>query len=121
MLLDKDETKNTTTVTEHDEDLTGENGNSCCSHSVQTSHDEADSCISKRLTFLNLSWWLILAVRCYQLTLSPLIGNCCRFTPSCSQYYIEAVRKYGPFKGTLKGIWRILRCNPYNKGGYDPP
>ncbi|MDO5565172.1 MAG: membrane protein insertion efficiency factor YidD [Planctomycetia bacterium] len=68
-----------------------------------------------------MSWWLILAVRCYQLTLSHLVGNCCRFTPSCSQYYIEAVRKYGPIKGTLKGLWRILRCNPYNKGGYDPP
>lgn len=73
------------------------------------------------LSFLNLSWWLILAVRGYQLIISPFLGDCCRFTPSCSQYYIEAIHKYGPLKGTLKGIWRILRCNPWNKGGYDPP
>jgi hypothetical protein len=44
----------------------------------------------------------------------------CRFVPSCSQYTKEAIIKYGVVKGILKGMWRILRCNPYNKGGYDP-
>ena len=64
---------------------------------------------------------LILAVRVYQWTLSPLLGRWCRFEPSCSQYFILAVKKYGPFLGTLRGLWRILRCNPWNPGGYDPP
>ncbi|MDD3468389.1 MAG: membrane protein insertion efficiency factor YidD [Thermoguttaceae bacterium] len=64
---------------------------------------------------------LIFPVRVYQLLISPLIGPCCRFQPTCSQYFIEAVQKYGVIRGTLKGIWRILRCNPFCKGGYDPP
>jgi hypothetical protein len=44
----------------------------------------------------------------------------CRFTPSCSQYSIDAINKYGPIIGLIKTSWRILRCNPFNKGGYDP-
>ena len=64
---------------------------------------------------------LIGLVRLYQLFISPMIGPRCRFTPSCSQYYIEAVKKYGAIRGSLKGAWRIIRCNPWNKGGYDPP
>ncbi|MDO5580414.1 MAG: membrane protein insertion efficiency factor YidD [Planctomycetia bacterium] len=67
------------------------------------------------------SFWAILLVRIYQKTISPMIGPCCRFTPSCSQYYILAVQKYGFIRGSLKGIWRILRCNPFCKGGEDPP
>lgn len=66
------------------------------------------------------SWWLILWVRLYQATLSHWLGGRCRFIPSCSEYFIEAVRKRGPLVGTLKGLWRILRCNPLCKGGYDP-
>ena len=64
---------------------------------------------------------LIGAVRCYQLVLSPLLGRRCRFTPSCSNYFIGAVRKYGPFTGTLRGLWRICRCHPFHPGGDDPP
>ena len=64
---------------------------------------------------------LIGIVRIYQMTLSHLIGQHCRFEPSCSRYFIEAVRKYGAIRGTLKGIWRICRCNPWTPGGYDPP
>jgi len=64
---------------------------------------------------------LILLVRGYQLFLSPLIGQHCRFTPSCSQYFIEAVRKYGAIRGAAKGVWRICRCHPFCQGGYDPP
>jgi hypothetical protein len=63
---------------------------------------------------------LILVVRVYQVTLSPLIGRQCRFVPSCSNYFIEAVQKRGVLIGTLKGIWRILRCQPFGRGGYDP-
>ena len=68
-----------------------------------------------------ISFLLILLIRLYQLALSPLIGKNCRFTPTCSTYFILAVQKYGPFLGTLKGIWRILRCNPFCKGGEDYP
>lgn len=50
-----------------------------------------------------------------------MLGGYCRFTPSCSHYFVEAVRKYGPFKGTAKGIGRICRCHPWGKHGYDPP
>ena len=60
-------------------------------------------------------------VRVYQIFLSPLIGQHCRFQPTCSQYFIEAVRKYGAVRGAIKGVWRICRCNPWNAGGWDPP
>ena len=64
---------------------------------------------------------LIAIVRVYQFTLSPLLGRHCRFEPSCSHYFIEAVQKYGALRGSAKGIWRICRCNPWTPGGYDPP
>jgi putative membrane protein insertion efficiency factor len=64
---------------------------------------------------------LTLAIRLYQVTLSPLIGPACRFEPSCSQYMIGALHKYGPIKGLWKGVRRILRCHPWHPGGYDPP
>jgi putative membrane protein insertion efficiency factor len=67
------------------------------------------------------SWTLIALVRLYQLTLSPLVGRQCRFTPTCSNYMIQAVLKYGAVIGFCKGIWRILRCNPFCRGGHDPP
>jgi putative membrane protein insertion efficiency factor len=68
-----------------------------------------------------LAWPLIGLVRLYQWTIGPLLGRRCRFEPSCSEYFIGAVRKYGPLGGTLRGIWRICRCNPWNPGGFDPP
>jgi hypothetical protein len=64
---------------------------------------------------------LIGIVRLYQWTLSPIFGRQCRFQPTCSHYFIQAVEKYGVLRGTLKGMWRILRCNPLCRGGYDPP
>jgi putative membrane protein insertion efficiency factor len=64
---------------------------------------------------------VILAVRLYQLTLSPLVGRQCRFQPTCSNYMIGAVEKYGVLRGVPLGLWRIVRCNPFCKGGYDPP
>jgi uncharacterized protein len=60
-------------------------------------------------------------VRLYQVMLSPIFGRQCRFRPTCSHYMIEAVEKYGAIRGTAKGVWRILRCNPFCRGGYDPP
>lgn len=64
---------------------------------------------------------LIVAARVYQWTLSPLIGRHCRFDPTCSNYFIQAVEKYGVIRGTWRGICRIARCHPFNPGGYDPP
>ncbi len=63
---------------------------------------------------------LILLVRAYQVTLSPHLGNCCRFTPSCSAYCIEALRAHGAFKGSWLALRRILRCRPFGPSGYDP-
>jgi putative membrane protein insertion efficiency factor len=57
----------------------------------------------------------------YQRTLSPLLGNACRFTPSCSRYMVECLRKYGLVRGFAKGVRRLSRCHPWNPGGYDPP
>ncbi|MGB0738609.1 MAG: membrane protein insertion efficiency factor YidD [Planctomycetaceae bacterium] len=64
---------------------------------------------------------LILAARSYQLLLSPLLGRNCRFHPTCSQYFIAAVTRYGALAGAWKGLNRIRRCHPWNPGGYDPP
>ena len=61
--------------------------------------------------------WLITLYRKY---ISPLKPACCRFTPSCSAYAIEALQKRGLIVGSLLATWRILRCNPFCKGGYDP-
>jgi hypothetical protein len=63
----------------------------------------------------------IFLVRIYQKTLSPFIGMHCRFHPTCSEYCIGAIRKYGAFPGIWYGFLRILRCNPYFPGGIDPP
>ena len=57
----------------------------------------------------------------YQRSLSPLIGDVCRFQPSCSRYMVGALRKHGLFRGLWKGTGRLLRCHPWNPGGYDPP
>lgn len=68
-----------------------------------------------------LSYVLIFLVRCYQVVLRPILPPVCRFTPSCSEYFILAVRKHGPIRGSCKGVYRILRCNPFHPGGHDPP
>ncbi len=64
---------------------------------------------------------MIFAVRVYQRCISPLIGPSCRFQPTCSEYMVEAIRKYGAVRGGCKGLWRIIRCNPFTRGGFDPP
>jgi putative membrane protein insertion efficiency factor len=68
-----------------------------------------------------LSMLLIGGVLAYRALIRPLLPPLCRFEPSCSEYFIQAVRKYGPLSGPLRGAWRICRCNPWSKGGYDPP
>ncbi len=62
----------------------------------------------------------IFIIRLYQKYISPLKTTKCPYIPTCSQYGLEAVQKYGALKGGLLTIWRILRCNPFSKGGYDP-
>ena len=64
---------------------------------------------------------LILPVRFYQIAIGPLFPKVCKFEPSCSEYFIQAVHKYGPLRGGCRGVWRVCRCNPWNHGGYDPP
>ena len=63
---------------------------------------------------------LQLCVRGYQVTLSPVMGGACRFEPSCSNYMIEALEKYGAIKGTWLGVKRLARCHPFGDYGYDP-
>jgi hypothetical protein len=61
--------------------------------------------------------WLI---RGYQKIISPMLPPSCRFHPSCSEYGYEAIKKYGAIKGVRLAVWRVLRCNPWGKGGFDP-
>lgn len=56
----------------------------------------------------------------YKRAVSPYMRPACRFTPTCSEYAVEAIQKHGAFKGLGLSIWRIIRCNPFGKGGYDP-
>lgn len=62
----------------------------------------------------------ILLIKFYRKFISPLKPSCCRFTPTCSEYALEAFEKYGFFKGFYLSVRRVLRCNPFCRGGYDP-
>ena len=63
---------------------------------------------------------LIAFIRVYQYTLSPMLGQRCKYYPSCSSYAIDALREHGAVRGTGMAAWRLLRCNPFSNGGYDP-
>jgi putative membrane protein insertion efficiency factor len=73
-----------------------------------------------KIVWLVLSFPLILLIKLYQWIISPWMGQKCRFTPTCSQYGIEALQKYGPIKGSWLTIRRIARCHPWGGHGYDP-
>ncbi len=62
----------------------------------------------------------LLLIRCYQLVISPLLGNHCRFAPTCSIYTYEAIKKYGFLRGAILGGKRLLKCHPFHPGGIDP-
>ena len=67
-----------------------------------------------------IRWILILPIKFYQYFISPVMPPACRYFPTCSNYAIEAIDKKGPLVGVLMAIYRVLRCNPFSKGGYDP-
>ena len=67
-----------------------------------------------------LSAFFIMLIKLYQVTLSPFFGRQCRYLPTCSNYGIEAIKKYGPFKGGWLTLKRLLSCNPWGGSGYDP-
>lgn len=69
-----------------------------------------------------MQFLLVAVIRCYQLCISPFLGPCCRFFPSCSEYAIEAVRRYGVIRGSFLAARRVLRCHPWGggHGGDDP-
>lgn len=67
-----------------------------------------------------LRWLFLLPVRFYQLAISPLLGPRCRFQPTCSHYFVQAVEEWGVFKGAYLGFRRILKCHPWGPWGYDP-
>ena len=63
---------------------------------------------------------LIFSIKIYRKYISPMKSTKCPYTPTCSEYGLEAIQKYGALKGGLLTLWRIIRCNPFSKGGYDP-
>ena len=63
---------------------------------------------------------LLSILRFYKRSISPLLPNACKYTPTCSEYAMEAIETHGVIKGCLLAAWRLLRCNPFSKGGYDP-
>lgn len=69
---------------------------------------------------LMFRWLFIVMIRFYQGAISPLFGSYCRHVPSCSQYTVEAIQEWGPWKGTWLGLKRIARCHPWGTHGYDP-
>jgi hypothetical protein len=67
-----------------------------------------------------LAWLLALPIRLYKRLLSPLLPPACRFHPSCSVYALEALQKHGALRGVRLILWRLLRCQPFHPGGFDP-
>ncbi len=70
------------------------------------------------MSLLTQAW--LLPLRVYQRAISPLLGPRCKYYPTCSAYAVQAVEEYGILRGSLLGGWRVLRCNPWSHGGFDP-
>jgi putative membrane protein insertion efficiency factor len=94
---------------------------------LMNEHLILEQSVEPRLRDLPLKWqniprYLVLAIiRLYQLTISrALPPNTCRFYPTCSHYGYQSIYKYGLIKGGVMAVWRVLRCNPFNPGGFDP-
>lgn len=67
-----------------------------------------------------MKYIFIFLIKIYKTAISPFLPNSCRFYPTCSEYSSQALMKHGAVKGLILSVWRVLRCNPYNKGGFDP-
>jgi len=67
-----------------------------------------------------LRWVFVLPIRVYQRLLSPMLGQHCKYYPSCSEYAVQGVQRFGILRGLVLAGWRLLRCNPWSSGGYDP-
>jgi putative membrane protein insertion efficiency factor len=65
-------------------------------------------------------WVVLLPLRAYRLLISPLLGNRCKYYPSCSEYAVQAIERFGILRGLVLAGWRLLRCNPWSHGGFDP-
>ncbi len=67
-----------------------------------------------------MNWIVLTLLRAYKWLISPLLGPACRYVPSCSEYAMEALARYGVVKGGLRAAWRMARCHPFARGGFDP-
>jgi putative membrane protein insertion efficiency factor len=73
-----------------------------------------------RLTMMVIRGAFVLPIRLYQKLISPLTPSACRYTPSCSEYTAQAIKRHGVVRGMIKGAWRVMRCNPFGGSGHDP-
>lgn len=74
----------------------------------------------KPVVFPDMSKLAVVPIKMYRRFVSPMLPPSCRYWPSCSEYAMQAIQKHGLFKGGLLGAWRVIRCNPWSKGGIDP-
>lgn len=93
----------------------------------ERAHEVSMGLAASSMVESKVGWWgrmgnvpFLLVIRVYRVVLSPVIGGQCRFEPTCSRYAAEAYRLHGPVVGTRMAAWRICRCHPWNKGGFDP-
>jgi putative membrane protein insertion efficiency factor len=98
---------------QHDDVETSSGDCGACFHAAAGRSDISGGCgLPARI--------LIGCIRIYQVAVAPYLPDCCRFTPSCSHYGVEALQVHGFWKGSLLTVWRVLRCQPFCRGGYDP-
>ncbi len=76
--------------------------------------------VEKPVVFLEMRKFAVGPIKMYRRFVSPMLPPSCRYWPSCSEYALQAIQKHGVLKGGLLGAWRIMRCNPWSKGGIDP-
>lgn len=81
---------------------------------------ESGFALIKNLALRPLTWAILAAIAFYQFALRPLLPSSCIYTPGCSAYFIEAVRRHGPISGSVLGMKRLCRCHPWGRGGIDP-
>lgn len=91
----------------------------CDGEHVRPAHPDGDELEAPQKVSV-MAWLAIAPIRWYQRAISPLLPPSCRYRPTCSQYTLTAVRRYGLIRGSWLGLKRILRCHPFRSGGYDP-